>query len=375
MSSPSSRSSSGWLGTAEPDRGPPVTPRRFGSDWMRLLDLGTAPWIRSQSVHHAVAQCFDDTTPDTLVVVRPDASYVSVGNHGVGAPLSPAAVRRQGLPVLRRRLGGGTVLITPAQTFYVLVVHRRRLPLPDARALAWCLGAAVAAYRRLGVAAEAGPATDVCAAGRKLCGSGAATVGEAAVFGGNILADFDPEPLLAVLRFPSAAARQAVGEEMRAQMGSVRLATGVTPDPGAVGGALRAAVEEACATRLVPGLLSRAEESALPAVERWLRCRPPVTPPRPAACWKVRAGCGVVRLVPSRPRGTAALATVRAGVVVAVTAERREGRHLAACLEAALAGRALDAPVDAGTLEDAGIPGAAAVEVVRGLDEARRRIC
>jgi lipoate-protein ligase A len=350
-----------------------VTSRRFGSDTMRLLDLGTAPWIRSQSVHHAVARCFDETTPDTVVIVRPDGCYLSVGNHGIGAPLSPAAVRREGLPVLRRRLGGGTVLITPSQTFYVLVVHRRRLPLPDARALAWCLGPAVAAYRRLGVAAEAGPATDVCAAGRKLCGSGSATVGEAAVFGGNVLADFDPEPFLAVLRFPSRAARQAVGEELRAQMGSVRLATGAVPDGGAVSAALRAAVEEACGTRLVPGGLSPGEASALPAVERWLRRRPPVTPP-PAACWKVRAGCGVIRLAPSRPRGAATLVTVRDGTVVAVTPERRQASRLAACLDAVLRGRPLDSPLDAAALRGSGTSPQAEAEILRALAEARRRL-
>jgi lipoate-protein ligase A len=352
----------------------PVTSRRFGSDRMRLIDLGTVPWIRSQSVHHAVARCFDEATPDTLVIVRPDSSYLCVGHHGIGAPLSPAAVRRGGLPVVRRRLGGGTVLITPEQTFYVLVVHRRRLPLPDPRALAWGLGPAVAAYRRLGVAAEAGPATDVCAADRKLCGSGAATVGEAAVFGGNVIVDFDPESFLAVLRLPSRAVREAVGAELRAQMGSVRLATGAVPDGGTVAAALRAAVEEACATRLVPGVLSAAEEAALPAVERWLRRLPPPSPPPLPACWKVRAGCGVLRLVLTGPRPTAVLVTVRGGAVAAVTAERPAGRGLAARVGAVLHDHPLDRPVDDAALREAGVAPGAAAEVVSGLREARRRI-
>lgn len=319
---------------------------------MRLLDLGTVPWIRSQSVHHAVAACFGEDSPDTVVLVRPDRSYLCVGHHGLGPPPSPAALRRTGLPVVRRRLGGGTVLVTPEQTFYVLVVHRRRLPLPDAGALRWCLGPAVAAYARLGVPAEAGPGTDVTGMGRKLCGSGAASVGEASVFGGNVLADFDPDLFLAALRLPSAEVRRLMAEELRAQMGSVRQATGAVPGALAVAAALREAVEEACETRLLPGDLTAAETAALPGVERWLRRVPAASPPAAASgCWKVRAGCGLVRVVLSRPRRLVVLVTVRGGAVAGVTAERPGGRAAAAGLATALEGRPLDAPLPPGAVD------------------------
>ncbi|HEY2703819.1 MAG TPA: hypothetical protein VGL20_09025 [Candidatus Dormibacteraeota bacterium] len=334
---------------------------------MRLLDLGTVPWIRSQSVHHAVAACFGEDSPDTVVLVRPDRSYLCVGQHALGPAPSPAALRRIGLPVVRRRLGGGTVLITPAQTFYVLVVHRRRLPLPDAGALRWCLGPAVAAYARLGVPAEVGPGTDVTGTGRKLCGSGAASVGEASVFGGNVLADFDPDLFLAALRLPSGAVRRLMAEELRAQMGSVRQATGAVPGAGAVAVALREAVEEACQTRLLPGHLTAAETAALPGVERWLRRVPGGAPAAASGCWKVRAGCGLVRVVLSRPRRVVVLVTVRGGAVAGVTAERPEGRAAAARLAAVLEGRRLDAPLPPGAVDPE-----AAVAVGAALAAARR---
>ncbi|HEX3606831.1 MAG TPA: hypothetical protein VH134_12980 [Candidatus Dormibacteraeota bacterium] len=314
---------------------------RLGSPAMRLLDLGTVPWIRSQSVHHAVAACFGEGSPDTVVLVRPDRPYLCVGRHGLGPPPSPAALRRLGLPVVRRRLGGGTVLITPDQTFYVLVVHRHRLPFPGAASLRWCLGPAVAAYARLGVPAGVGPGTDVTGAGRKLCGSGSASLGEASVFGGNVLADFDPDPFLAALRVPSAGLRLRLGEELRAQMGSVRQATGAIPPPAVVAAALRHGVEEACDAELRPGSLSAEETAALPAVERWLRRRGPAAPP--PGCWKVRAGCGVVRLVLDGPPRRVLLLTVRGGAVAGVAAEDRRAGALAGRLGEVLAGRRLDA--------------------------------
>ncbi len=333
---------------------------------MRLLDLGTVPWIRSQSVHHAVAACFGEDSPDTVVLVRPDRSYLCVGRHALGPAPSPAALRRLGLPVVRRRLGGGTVLITPAQTFYVLVVHRRRLPLPDAGALRWCLGPAVAAYARLGVAAEVGPGTDVTGMGRKLCGSGAASIGEASVFGGNVLADFDPDLFLAALRLPSGAVRRLMAEELRAQMGSVRQATGAVPGAGAVAAALREAVEEACQTRLLPGGLSATETAALPGVERWLRRVPAGVAAAASGCWKVRAGCGVVRVVLSRPRRVVVLVTVRGGTVAGVGAERPEGRAAAARLAAVLERRRLDAPLPPGVVDPEVAPALAAARRLLG---------
>ena len=347
----------------------PILRRRHGSAVMRLLDLGTVPWIRSQSVHHAVAACLDAGSPDTVVLVRPDRPYLSVGQHRLGPQPSPAATRRMGLPVVRRRLGGGTVLITPAQTFCVLVVHRRRLPLPDQGALRWCLGPIVGAYARLGVAATAGPGTDVTGAGRKLCGSGSASVGEASVFGGNVLADFDPAPFLAAVRLPSAEARRLLGEELRAQMGSVRELTGAAPSPAEVTAALREAVEDTCETDLVPGSLTAAEEAAIPGVERWLRrVRAAAGAAASPGCWKVRAGCGLVRVALATPRRTVVLLTVRDRAVAAVTAERPEGRGLAAGLDGALRGHRLGAPVAAG----GGLGPAPAAAITEALAEARR---
>jgi hypothetical protein len=158
-----------------------------------------------------------------------------------------------------------------------------------------------------------------------------------------------------------------MGEELRAQMGSVRQATGAVPGAEAVTAALRGAVEEACETRLVPGSLSTAETAALPGVERWLRRVPRRPAAAPSGCWKVRAGCGVVRVVLSRPRRLVVLVTVRGGAVAGVTAERPGGRGVAARLATALQARRLDAPVPVDGLD----PEAAAA-VGAALEAARR---
>jgi lipoate-protein ligase A len=341
----------------------PARRRRYASSCLRLIDLGTVPWLQSQSIHHGIAHGFGPDTPDTLVIVRPDQPYLCVGRHALGAPLSPSAVARSGLPVVRRALGGGTVLITPDQTFFVFVVHRRRLPLPDAGAMVWCLGAGAAAYRALGVDAHVDGMTDLKSGPRKLCGTGSATIGEAAVFGGNVIVDFEPDRFLELLQYPSRVTREVVAREMHAQMGSVRACGGGLPSPDDVALALRPGVETACDVELVPGELTAAEVAGARRSEAWLR-RVPQAVGRPTRVWwKVRSGSGVLRAVLTRPRHAALLLTVRDRVITDVLADVPADATLLGPVARALTGRALDEPPDAATWAACGLSSDAAYEL------------
>lgn len=340
------------------------SPRRvYASSRLRLVDLGTVPWLQSQSIHHGIAHAFGPDSPDTLVIVRPDRPYLCVGRHALGAPLSPAAVARSGLPVVRRALGGGTVLITPEQTFFVFVVHRRRLPLPDPAAMVWCLGAGAAAYRALGVDAHVDGTTDLQNGDRKLCGSGSATIGEAAVFGGNLIVDFDPDRFLDLLQYPTRVTREVVGHEMHAQMGSVRTCGGARPSAEEVSVALRRGVEAGCGVELVPGRLRAEETASARRSEAWLR-RVPQAAERPTRVWwKVRSGSGVLRAVLTRPHHAALLLVVRDRVVTDVVADIPADAALVAAVSRALHGRSLDDPPDAAGWAASGLPSDAAYEL------------
>jgi lipoate-protein ligase A len=354
-------------------RSPRPTSRRHASATLRLLDVGTVPWIASQSVHHAVARVFGDSTPDTLVIVRSDSPYLCVGRHAVGAAVSRHRARRSALPVVRRELGGGTVLITPEQTFFVLVAHRRRLRLPDPSAVAWFLGGGAAAYRRLGVAALVAPPADIRSGDCKLSGSGAATIGEASVIGANVIHDFDAAAFVEVLALPSAATRRLLACETLAQMGSVRHLTGAPATGDRVAAAIRAGVEETWGVRLEPGELSAAERGALPAVERWLQRVPAgawASGARPPY-WKVRGGAGVLRAVVHAPRRAVLLMSVRRGAVAAVRGERGAVR-LAAAVQIALAGRGVGQPVEPSAMTAVGVPGPAAAELAAFVERAGR---
>lgn len=109
--------------------------------------------------------------------MRPDSAAVVVGSGQPVAAVDAGAARRRHLPVLRRRSGGGVVLVSRADLLWIDVLLPRDDPLwdPDiGRAFAWLGRAWQGALARCGLGAEvhAGPheagrwGSLVCFAGR-----------------------------------------------------------------------------------------------------------------------------------------------------------------------------------------------------------------
>src|SRR5579871_2404656 len=99
------------------------------NDPVRLLELGAISWLRTQAVYHALAELMTEETPDTLILARTEEPYVCVGYHqSLNAVLDEAACRFAGLPIVRRRVGGGTTYLDKNQPFYQCIFHHKHLP-------------------------------------------------------------------------------------------------------------------------------------------------------------------------------------------------------------------------------------------------------
>lgn len=93
---------------------------------LRLLDLGGVSGVRSQAVYHALCDSVTGGGPDTLAIMYPTNPYVSVGFHrDLDAEIDTAFCAARGLPVYRRRVGGGTVYLDADQVFFQLILHER----------------------------------------------------------------------------------------------------------------------------------------------------------------------------------------------------------------------------------------------------------
>lgn len=171
---------------------------------VRLLTLGAVSWIRTQALYHALAELMTEDTPDTIILTRPREPYVCVGYHQpLAAVLDRVACHNAGLPIVRRRMGGGTTYLDGNQQFYQCIFHHKCLPYGVDGVYARLLSAPVAVLRKLGLQAEIRDGNEIEVDGRRIAGVGGGRIGEAVVVVGNILLDFDFEMMARVWRVPS----------------------------------------------------------------------------------------------------------------------------------------------------------------------------
>lgn len=112
-------------------------------------------------------------------------THLCLGQSQGLAELDP----RVKVPVVRRPLGGGLVWVDESQYVFVLIAPRRLAPGRPARWFSWALSPAVATYRQFGLPAQLNE-QDVWLHGRKIGGSGAASIGECAVIASSFLLRF-----------------------------------------------------------------------------------------------------------------------------------------------------------------------------------------
>lgn len=175
---------------------------------LRFVDLGWVSPVRSQTVWHAIAEVATPRSRATFSLCSPTGPYVSIGYHRPLAEVDLEACARRGLPVFRRRVGGGPVYCDASQLFFQLIVPAAAFPAVMERAWVQAMEPAVAAFRTLGVKAELVEGNDILADGRKICGTGAGSIGDALVFVGNVIFDFDHDAMADALAVPATVKRE-----------------------------------------------------------------------------------------------------------------------------------------------------------------------
>lgn len=96
------------------------------------------------------------------------------------------------VPVVRRPLGGGTVWVDENQFVYVLIAPLRYAPQRPADWSAWALQPAIATFHQFGLDVER-HREDLWLRGKKIAGTGSATIGQSAVFASSFMMQFPRE--------------------------------------------------------------------------------------------------------------------------------------------------------------------------------------
>lgn len=186
---------------------------------IRLLNLGLIPPLQTQSIYHALAERMTRDAQDVIILCRPSAPYLCLGYHQVFENTFDAdECQRRGLPVLRRRLGGGATYLDEDQLFYQCIFHHTRMPAVLKDIYATALAAPVNTLKKLGLHAELRETNEIEVDGKRIAGTGGGRIGEACVVVGNLLFDFDFEAMTFVWRTPSSSFRWLAEKALRQQL-------------------------------------------------------------------------------------------------------------------------------------------------------------
>lgn len=223
---------------------------------IRLLDLGTVDPLRSQTIFHAVGYAMTDGSPDTILLVSPNAPYVSIGRHqDVDREVDRGVCAELGFPVIRREVGGGAVYLDGNQLFTQWIFAADHLPATVEERFTLYCGTLVEAYQALGIGAAYRPVNDIHVNGRKIGGTGAARMDRAEVVVGSLMFDFDVLTMSRVLKVPSEKFRDKVFQTMSEYMTTMRRELGTPPPRSVVIDAYVAACSAALGRAVEPGAL------------------------------------------------------------------------------------------------------------------------
>ena len=233
---------------------------------LRIVDAGTVGTARSQGLWHGIASEMSEDGPPTLSFCIPGGPYVCLGFHRALEEVDLEACRRTGLPVLRRRIGGGPVYLDSDQLFFQITLPASKVAYRLDRLYARLLGPAVAAFRRLGIAARLEGLNEIEVEGRRLSGTGAGAIGAAVTVVGNVIFRFPHARMAGILKLPTETMRGRCLALMRQYVSSLEAEGLGAIGPDDARDALIAAYAEGLGLAPREGDLSGAEEEA---VARW----------------------------------------------------------------------------------------------------------
>lgn len=145
-----------------------------------------------------------------LWMINQEAHLTVGATQNAEADVDLAACAAENVPVLRRSLGGGLVWMDSQQPCFFLIQPKRRLARGHRHLFALGLALTMATLRQLGLDAIEAHSQDIWVHGRKIMGTGAATLDEGCVFGASFLLSFPAQRFLACVHAPSEGYREWV---------------------------------------------------------------------------------------------------------------------------------------------------------------------
>lgn len=171
----------------------------------RLVDTGVRRAAENFAFNRAILEARKrDAIPSTLRFLQFGPSALLGFHQSAEQELDLDYCRANGVDIQRRITGGGALYMDETQFGWELYLKRSDVGTADMSAIARRIcEAAARAIATFGVDARYRPRNDIEVNGRKISGTGGAFDGDALLYQGTLLVEFDVERMLRCLRIPA----------------------------------------------------------------------------------------------------------------------------------------------------------------------------
>jgi lipoate---protein ligase len=200
------------------------------SGW-RLLDTGTRRAAENFALNRAILEARKrGIVASTLRFLQFGPSALIGYHQSVEQELDVEFCRLHGVEIQRRVTGGGAIYMDESVLGWELYLVKSDLGTADMTAVSRRIcEVAARAVSAFGVEASYRPLTDIEVNGRKIAGTGGAFDGNALLYQGTLLLDFDIERMLRCLRLPAEMLSPEAIDGARARVVNLRELLGVVP--------------------------------------------------------------------------------------------------------------------------------------------------
>ncbi|MDZ7839097.1 MAG: biotin/lipoate A/B protein ligase family protein [Actinomycetota bacterium] len=183
---------------------------------IRVINFGEVSWLDSQAIYHAVAHSFKPDSLDTITIMSPKQTYVSIGYfQELEKEVDLSFCRENHIPVIRREVGGGAVLLDSDQLFFHYIFNKDKLSRDVSKIYKRFLEPVTGAYRQLGLDVYHRPINDLHIDNKKIGGTGAVEIGNSMVVVGSFMFDFNYQLMPRILKVPSEKFRDKIYQNVK----------------------------------------------------------------------------------------------------------------------------------------------------------------
>lgn len=266
----------------------------------RVLDTGLRSAADNMALNRTLLESQQaGTSVNTLRFLQFQPAALVGYHQSLEQELEVDYCRANGVEIQRRITGGGAIYFDPGQLGWELYFNKQDFGRAEMAAISEMICEAAAhGMSKLGIDAQFRPRNDIEVDGRKISGTGGVFDGDAVLFQGTVLIDFDIEAMLRVLRVPREKLSAHAIASARERVTCLKTLLGEAPSLTQVKSALLAGFEEKLGLSFKSAGLNPVEEAlfqqVLPEIKdpEWVRLvdRPRTEAPLLQAAYKSQGG-------------------------------------------------------------------------------------